>query len=265
MDQNGSHLQEQSNGFNKSERQITLPTITLDTTLVELYRRGSSKNANKKIAQVVCGVSSAIALSDELPRNVKYLYQDGPFNTLPQTNSTDDENDLRKDLAMKYLSLMPQRDALACGAMPVVLFHAGAEDVERREQDEVAVRKTLEILDERQKPRLVFCEGPGDIPVEAAEIDLMAFKIVLDGFEDLPMAVDLEKHWWVNSKEALARSVMPTPRCEFIELEGYCGQAETCCERCREDRTTIVSAECTGARGRWLEEQSDRVLSKLRS
>ena len=80
---------------------VTLPTITLDTTFAELYRKASPRNAHKKIGQVLCGTNSGMSLSDDFPRNVKYLYQDTPFNSLSKKELTDQNRELQRSLAME--------------------------------------------------------------------------------------------------------------------------------------------------------------------
>ncbi len=53
-----------------------LPLVTLDTTLGELYARGSGEVDERRIAMVLCAANSEIAPTSWLPRNTKYLYQD---------------------------------------------------------------------------------------------------------------------------------------------------------------------------------------------
>ncbi|KLU85470.1 hypothetical protein MAPG_04493, partial [Magnaporthiopsis poae ATCC 64411] len=96
---------------------IRLPTVRLDTTLAELYARASPRLAGKRVAQVLSGTNSGMNLSDHFPRNSKYLYQDSPFNSADADR--DESETARRELAVKYLSLIPQRDAFITGAAPV--------------------------------------------------------------------------------------------------------------------------------------------------
>ena len=46
--------------------------------------------------------------------------------------------------------------------------------------------------------------------MESNGIDLLAAKMALDDLEGFPLAVDLETHYFLNSKAALATSGLPT-------------------------------------------------------
>lgn len=243
---------------------VKLPTIKLDTTLAELYRRASPKNANIRLGLVFCGVNSGLDLSPEFPRNTKYLYQDSPFNTVPRQELTTDNVDLQKSLAMKYLSLIPQRDAFISGKAPVILFNVD-QTPEQIEHDRREAEATISVLDPTQRPELVFCPGPASIPMEEYGIDRIAYKIVADGLQNYPLTHDLDTHWFLNSKAALALSGLPTPRCEIIEATGFAPDASTCCQICTTDKGELVfiPAKCTGDRGVWLKEQTERVVKVI--
>ncbi|KAI6333426.1 hypothetical protein MCOR29_000993 [Pyricularia oryzae] len=239
-----------------------LPTVKLDTTLADLYRRASPSLSNKRVAQVLCGTNSGIALTSKFPRNRKYLYQDSPFN------AADDERDTspaaRRTLAVKYLSLIPQRDAFIAGSGPVVMFNLAETDAQKK-QDRTEAERTIAVLDEAQRPEVIFCPGPGEIPVEELGIDVVACKLMLDGLEGLPLVVPADVHWFLNSKAALAQSGLPTPVCEAVELEGHGGEAGLCCRECQQATAGFeVPALCEGERARWVEEQSRRVYDAVR-
>ncbi|KAM0272196.1 hypothetical protein ACHAQH_008819 [Verticillium albo-atrum] len=246
-----------------------LPTVTLDTTLTDLYRKASPFTPPRRIAQVLCGVNSAHPLSANFPRNTKYLYQDSPFNTTPANgpSSPAEKAALARDLAMKYLSLIPQRDAFISGPAPVVLFHIDHDDPEQVEHDRAEAEATISVLDPAQKPELVFCAGPGDIPVKEKGIDVIAYKLMVDGLEGYDLIVEPDVHWFVNSKDALAKSGLPTPKCEVIELEGHGGEQRGCCDVCvggdGESEEFVIPAACEGARGKWFSGESERVLRKI--
>ncbi|KAK0634011.1 hypothetical protein B0T14DRAFT_415307 [Immersiella caudata] len=251
---------------------IKLPTIHLDTTLAELYRLASPRNANRRLGLVFCGVNSALDLSPNFPRNTKYLYQDSPFNTIPRQHLTPSNITLQKSLATKYLSLIPQRDAFIAGRAPVILFNVDTSP-ETIEHDRREAEATISVLDPSQRPELVFCPGPGSIPIKEYGIDKIAYKIVLDGLKKYPLTHDLETHWYLNSKAALALSGLPTPRAEIVEAVGFGGEKGECCEICvmpggKEGEgggeLVVIPGGCTGNRGVWIREQMERVVGAIR-
>ncbi|WYZ37987.1 hypothetical protein EsH8_II_001493 [Colletotrichum jinshuiense] len=242
-----------------------LPTITLDTTLADLYRRASPKHADKRIAQIFCGINSGCGLSANVPRNAKYIYQDSPFNAVPEDESSSKCGDkrLQQELAVKYLSLIPQRDAFISGDCPVIFFNIDDTD-KQRAHDRREAESTVSVLAEHQRPSLVFCAGPSQIPVEEAGIDTIAYKIVLDGLDQHNVLIPPETHWFLNSKAALAGSGLPTPRCKILELDGLADEGRLCCARCRgDDAEFVIPSACTGARGAWFRAQSERIFAEL--
>ncbi|KAF4776325.1 solid-state culture specific ATP-grasp domain-containing protein [Colletotrichum scovillei] len=217
---------------------IELPKITLDTTLTDLYRRASPRNADKRIAQVFCLVNSSSELTPNVPRNAKYLYQDSPFNAVPRDPSSsrlpadDDGRQQQRALAVKYLSLIPQRDAFISGNTAVVLFHT-MNSKKRNLHDIRETETTLSVLSKTQRPDLTFCPGPSEIPVEEAGIDLIACKFVLDVLESYSNLIfPPETHWFLNSKAALALSGLPTPKTNILKVDGLAGDAWACCSSC---------------------------------
>ncbi|GAB1312470.1 Putative solid-state culture specific ATP-grasp domain-containing protein [Madurella fahalii] len=248
---------------------IKLPTIKLDTTLAELYKRANPKNAGVRLGLVSCGVTSGLDLTPDFPRNTRFPYQDQPLNTEPRQELTVGNADLRKSLAKKYLSLIPQRDAFISGPMPVIFFNLD-QTPQQIERDRREAEATISVLDPSQRPDLVFCLGPSMIPLQDHGIDKLDFKVALDGLQGYPLTHDLETHWFLNSKAALARSGLPTPRAEIIEPEGSCPDAESCCPACTSAATTpselpSIPPTCTGPRRQWLSAQTNRVLSAVRS
>ncbi|OHE98279.1 solid-state culture specific ATP-grasp domain-containing protein [Colletotrichum orchidophilum] len=255
-----------------------LPTITFDTTLADLYRRASPKLADMRIAQVFCLVHSGSELTTNIPRNAKYLYQDSPFNAVPKDpscsrppghndNHHDDRSQHQQNLAAKYLSLIPQRDAFISGDTPVILFHL-SNSTRQKSHDRSEAQKTLSVLATPQRPDLIFCPGPSEIPVKQAGIDRIACKFVPDGLETYKnLVVPPELQWFLNSKAALARSGLPTPRSEIIELDGLAGDAWACCDGCDgvDAAEFVIPVSCTGRRGRWYEEQNERIYADIAS
>ncbi|KAL0941981.1 uncharacterized protein CTRU02_204744 [Colletotrichum truncatum] len=249
-------------------RMPDLPRVTLDTTLADLYRRASPRTANKRIAHIFCGINSASHLSANVPRNAKYLYQDSPFNSITTdeaSDGTDRAKEQQKELAVKYLSLIPQRDAFISGDTAVVLFNID-ETEKQKAHDKKEAAKTISVLSEKQRPNLIFCSGPSKIPIKEAGIDLISYKLVLDGLEDYNLVIPPEKHWFLNSKAALAQSGLPTPKSRIVELEGLAGQATVCCTSCKGDTAEFVIPQaCSGVRGKWFEEQSEKIFADLKA
>jgi len=242
-----------------------LPSIKLDTTLTDLYRRANPDLAKKRVAQVLCGVNSGIGLSADFPRNATYLYQDSPFN-----NETRDDLDstnvaLQRSLAMKYLSLVPQRDAFISGSSVVILFHSD-QTLEQREHDRREAESTLSVLDETMRPELVFCPGPAAIPLREHAIDMIAYKLALDSLAAYPLTVDLDTHWFLNSKAGLARSGLPTPKATILETTGCADAADLCCDICRADQREIpfIPPGCKDSRGRWFNRQMEAIVGAVR-
>ncbi|MCJ1333832.1 hypothetical protein MMC10_010538 [Thelotrema lepadinum] len=241
--------------------QVVLPTITLDTTLSELYRRAGGSTADTTIGQVLCGTNLGVSLSEVFPRNTKYIYQATPFNNIPPFEElNDDDRDPLPQSEREYVSMIPQRDAFVCGNMPVVLFNADTfpEDVERDRQE---AEKTIEVLDPKQQPTLIFCPGPGHIPQEDHCIDMFAYNVVLDQLAAYPTTFDFDKHWHINSREALARSHLPTPKYDFIEVSGRSADMNSCCSRCYNAAESLfIPFSCTGCRRDWADEQVSRIF-----
>ena len=251
------------------ERKINLPTITLDQTLAGLYRQHCPSLSTKRIAHIFSGTTCAADLSPDFPRNRKYIYQDSAFNDANRSQKSDSE--VQRALAPKYLSLVPQRDAFIAGDAPVIFFHSGSSEAEIKHDRDEADR-TLAQLDERQKPDLIFCAGPGEITrvVEDHGIDALTSKLVVDGVAasvGSKMLTSGDVQWYINSKAGLAKSGLPTPEAEMVEVEGHCPSAYSCCDACNKaaqrDGMPLVSKECTGRRNKWLGEQSQRILSAV--
>lgn len=236
---------------------LALPSVTLDTTIADLYRQCKTLK-HKHIGQVLSGFSAAMPLTEAVPRNSKFIYQDTPFtsgNITPETSAS---------TAAKYLSLITQRDAFISGNSSCVFFHINSEPA-RRAHNQQQVDKTLQALPKSQRPNVVFCEGPRDIPVEKAGIDIMTCKEVPDGLEKYPQVVPCEKHWFLNSKGALAASGLPTPRCEAVTADGFPAEADACCNICNtlEPGDYMIPDDCRGPRRRWITEQSEHFMQAM--
>lgn len=262
---------------------INLPTIRLDTTLTDLYKLADPSTAHLRLGLVLCGVNSAIALTPSFPRNKKYLYQDSPFNNIPPSelkavadatsNPHNGTSDLQRSIALKYLSLIPQRDAFIAGGpqTPTIFFNVQPGSAEQEAHDAREAEQTLAVLSPEQRPKLVFCSGPADISVRELGIERLAVKIMLDDLEKegYPLVVDQETQWFLNSKAGLAESGLPTPRAEVVDVDGHVPvPALECCEVCKEGDQgkggmKFIPAGCTGTRGRWVEKQMREIVENV--
>ncbi|EGS22644.1 uncharacterized protein CTHT_0011160 [Thermochaetoides thermophila DSM 1495] len=252
---------------------LRLPTITLDTTISDLYRLANPSSPDRRIAWLACGTSSGVNLTPSVPRNVKYSYQDQAFISAPWKDLLSPSAAFQRTLAKKHLTLVAQRDAFIAGKALMVQFHIG-RDEEEKKWDVLEAERTLSVLNETQRPEMVFCTGPGDLPEKVKEkgIEQVEYKIVFDDLERaIPRSHSLETHWMLNSKAALARSGLPTPKAEVIEPEpGWPGvEPGDCCAVCGEiaEQTNLpfIPPGCSGPRGEWLAQQTERIIAAVRA
>ncbi|KAH7270535.1 uncharacterized protein BKA55DRAFT_551978 [Fusarium redolens] len=140
-------------------------------------------------------------------------------------------------------------------------------DSQKRDHDRKQVVKTLATLPDYQRPQPIFCEGPDSIPIKETGIDLLACKVINDDLERHNNVVPLETHWFLNSKRALADSGLPTPKCVTITVKDFPTNAQSCCAICIGSGldSFVISDDCTGTRGTWLKEQSQRIYGALKS
>lgn len=185
-----------------------LPPIRLDTTLAELYAKDCTECEQGQIAIVLCAANSDVAPTSKFARNTKFLYQDSTFSSTPEGASPHQDRELQRTVAVKYLSLVPQHDAFAAGNMPVILFNLDSSEAStNRSQDEAL--QTISSLIPLQRPRLLFFSSPEQIAMKENGIDRLVVKMELDELEGFPLALDLETHYFLNSKAALCQSGLP--------------------------------------------------------
>ncbi|KAL9596357.1 MAG: hypothetical protein Q9179_004645 [Wetmoreana sp. 5 TL-2023] len=250
----------------KAETQ-DLPEITLDTTLAELYDKGNPTCGKERLALLPCNANSEIAPTSKLGRNTKYLYQDFTFSTTPLHVSSDQQEEIRRMVAVKYLSLLPQHDTFVAGNMPVIFLNpdpdasATASNHSRKEAE-----RTMSSLGTVQRPKLLCYDNPEQISLKASGINVLAPKNVLDGLEGLPMVVGLETHYFLKSKAALCTSGLPSPNAKLLELKDYSIDPGSCCSVCRSCPGSLcIPSDCTGSRRPWLREQVTRTISQISS
>ncbi|KAG8529615.1 uncharacterized protein KY384_006252 [Bacidia gigantensis] len=241
---------------------VALPQITLDTTLSELYRKFSPLDGGQSVAYLFYVPISSMDITTDFPRNRKYIYQETTFNNLSQeAPSRETDKALHIDI-LKYLHGLSQRETFLAGDAPVISFYSSSSKA-RAEHDRHQLARTLDTLDPHQRPNIIFCSGPKAIPLKENGIDILSYKFVLDGIADYPLRFDLDKHWYLNSKEALATSGLPTPKCEVIHLDGCMPHAKTCCNICKDIYDGFVPSTCTGIRGEWLHKSVQNVVSRM--
>lgn len=185
-----------------------IPQIELDITLADLYARDKAHGNDKRIAMVLGGPSSEIALTSKITRNTKFLYQDSTFIETAVDVSLIKREEMQQKMAVKYLSLIPQRDAFVAGNMPVIVFDLDCAEGNMAGSKE-EVEKTTGVLETHQRPQLLFFPGPKQIKMKANNIDLLVVKIDYDGLEGFPLAVSHDTHYFLNSKAALCTSGLP--------------------------------------------------------
>ncbi|KAL9599990.1 MAG: hypothetical protein Q9219_003459 [cf. Caloplaca sp. 3 TL-2023] len=241
----------------------SVPHITLDTTLESLYAHDNHGKHKTRMAMVLGGASSDVPLGQNFERQTKSLYLDRTFTTTPGHISSQRREEIQRDVAIKYLLVLPQRDAFVMGKMPVIMFNGVGPESYAASSKEGA-RKTLRALQKGQRPKLVFLDGPRLISTKKIGIDVLASKLVLDGLEGLPLTVDLETIYFLNSKAALCTSGLPTPKSVLLELEDLCVDPTACCSTCRLAKEDIlIPLDCTGSRRPWLGTQISRIFSWL--
>ena len=147
--------------------------------------------------------------------------------------------------------------------MRVVLFTLD-DSKEQMIHSQEEAEKTMARLTPTQRPQLLFFRGPEDISLKEHAIDLLAPRSSLDGLEAFPLTLDLETHYFLNSKGALFASGLPTPPGELIKLGSVCPDARSCCATCSSSAASLsVSPSCTGTRGPWLSSQISHITSKV--
>lgn len=187
---------------------LEIPPITLDTTLAELYAKDSTEGEQEQIALVLCAAKSDVAPTSKLARNTKFLYQDSTFSSKPKRASPSQDRGLQRTVAIKYLLLVPQHNAFAAGNMPVILFNLdSSQAATARSQEQVS--QTISSLIPLQRPRLLFFSCPEQIAMKENGIDRLVAKMELDELEGFPLTLDLETHYFLNSKAALCQSGLP--------------------------------------------------------
>ena len=216
--------------------EVDLPEIELEMTLSELY--GS---IGKEVFFVPTMLSSRFDLTPFVPRCTKYIYQHEAMN-LPADAGLEAVGGLA--YVVKFLSMIPQQFAFAAGKLSVVMFDIWSSSPESEQivrMNRKFAQETMSVLRSRQRPELRFYQGPADVQLNQLE-QILAPCWPVDGLDQLPQIVEPEVHHVLHSKEGLARSGLPTPRFEVIE----------------------VMLPAKGVSGSWLQAETARIISQVR-
>ncbi|KAM7193337.1 putative solid-state culture-specific atp-grasp domain protein [Rhypophila sp. PSN 637] len=252
-----------------------LPTVTLDQTLVDLYRQAIPRqagHAHSRLGIVLGFFSSSIDLTPDIPRNTKYLYQDSHFveESLDQLTI---HNHQLKYLSVLYLCIKPQSHAFISGQTPTIFFHRG-QTLSEQKHDRSQVEETLSVLDPSQRPQLIFCSGPSNIPLAEHGIQGVIYNNVSDEmasqYKD-SLIHDPDLHWYLSSQTALGLSRLPRPTSSCIHVIGYPPTPGHCCPKClssdRDSRNKSqiphIPKNCTGQRKVWLSAQQKTILDRI--
>ena len=151
---------------------------------------------------VLCAADSEIAPTSRLVWSTRYLYQDSTLSTQTKVTLLEQDKDMQRSVAVKYLSLVPQHDAFAAGKMPVVLFNV--DDTEgntarSKQEAEEIICSLIKI----QRPTLVLFPSPKEMSMEVIGADLLAAKMEFDQSERFPLAVDLDTHYFSQSESCI--------------------------------------------------------------
>ena len=183
------------------------PQVTLDTTLAELYNPDGPANNDRQLALLLGVPNSEVAPNSKLARNTKYLYQDSRFSNTPETIAPKEREETEQSVAAKYLSLIPQRDAFTAGNMPVIIFEPDRSE-KAFGHSKKETERTISSLTAAQRPKLLFFSDHTQIFMDNG-ISRLATKMAFDEVEGLPLALDLDTHYFLNSKAALCTSGLP--------------------------------------------------------
>ena len=241
--------------------------ITLDTTLAELYKIGQDNERAPRIALLACAYSSGLDMGPELPRNKRYLSQEGV--TIGYTGSECANFPPKKvrDINAKFFSLVPQRDSFGAGDMDTIFF---TWDVERGYElhSVTEAAETYKCLPEHQRPRILSCPGPSGLSKLTRDyhIDVLAEKIPIDSTEKLGNVCNFAQWNYYNSKIAVLESGLTTPKSTVFEPEFCTVGPREYCSTCKSYAyPDEVSDACTGPHKPWLEKQLQRFCSLTES
>ena len=240
-----------------------IPLVTLDTTLADLY------GPDSRIASIPCGWTSGIDVGIDMPRNKRLLFQLPIAMTVDgKGHSSSSIQHIEREDQIKFLSLIAQRDAFGIGKMGLVLFSFDEPDGLKPPRSQLDAEQTMQALSTDQRPQLIFCSTPKDVPERLKEhnIDIVAPKLAWDSLEEHnECTLPVEKSYYLNSKTAIGESGLPAPATTVIRLDAISFDAAKCCQECSPNADLATRARCTGARGKWVKKQIAKVIDGVTS
>lgn len=194
----------------------TLPTVTLDKTLFDLYSLDGGNAQDVGFVMAIPPPGPQVAPS--FPRPVKYAYQSPRYPKLG--------NDI---FARICLGTASQYHAFQAGPMALYLF-----DVEPPKRSGFFAKITAlpghredaervySQLPETQRPDVKFLSAPTDIK-RAGNTNLISYT-PLDIFDGRSMTVSPEVHYTLLSKRTLAFAPLTSPKTDIIDTKLSCTQ-----------------------------------------
>ncbi|KAL9106705.1 MAG: hypothetical protein Q9227_008274 [Pyrenula ochraceoflavens] len=193
------------------------PTITLDTTLAELYQKNLPNGQRPRIAIIPCGWTSGVDLGPDMPRNKKLIFQDPVTMAAYRDASQFQTEDASREMQLKFLAMVSQRDALGAGDMGVVIFEFDSKEQNRSASRE-EVGRTIAQLAPHQQPQLLLCKNPDGLKecLRKGNIDLVLPKLPLDCLEQVSLTCSVDASYYLHSKTGLTESGLPIPKSTII-------------------------------------------------
>ena len=244
-----------------------LPTVTLDTTLADLYAISRNGERTPRIGLVPCGWSSGMDIWPGMPRNRRYTYQEPITTARSEAECNAFSPDKIRDIQCKILSLVSQRDCFAAGNMTAILF-----TFDKLESDppytQTEALETIRCLAQHQRPQYLFCPSPQDMPllVKDNRLDAIALKVPWDSAESLDHVMHMHTWYYLNSKAAICDSGLPTPPTAIINPDFYEDEPRDCCSACASNESTReIPSSCSGSRLPWLQRQVSKIVGSIQS
>lgn len=178
------------------------PQVTLDTTLADLYA-DDYREGDVKTTLVPCYWCSDLDYNKFIPKTSKYLYQGTPP---PKTERE------KRELVIQCLSLESQRFTFAAGRMETALFDINGFT------SRLEAIKTLNVLPNWQRPKVVFAKGIEDLMYKRPEAQL-AFVVPHEQFASHQQTINPDVLYKLLSKRCLALSGLPTPQTNIFDLD----------------------------------------------
>jgi len=185
---------------------IKTSKVVLDRTLEDLY--SLDDHDVSKIALVYAVPTAEVQIKASMPLSTKFSYQ------APLSGS--EESAI---LARLHLQIVPQLYGFIAGSMPLYMFdmdpehgQEGSEDIANARNDTIRV---FEALNEDKRPKVAFVSAPENVKLENGES--AAIISPMDCLTHLPLLIDPERHYTLQSKRTLALSNVSTPPATVLD------------------------------------------------